>query len=64
VLGEVRAAVARSHLARNEISISEIAHLLGFTELSSFSRAFRQWTGQSPVRYRAAHAPGMARSAR
>ena len=34
-------------------SISEVAFLAGFTEVSAFSRAFRRWTGASPTAWRA-----------
>ena len=30
------------------LSLTEISYLLGFSEPSSFTRAFRGWTGQSP----------------
>jgi len=33
-------------------TVSEVAFLLGFSEISSFSRAFRSWTGESPSHYR------------
>jgi AraC-like DNA-binding protein len=32
--------------------LTEIALNLGYSELSAFSRAFRNWTGLSPQRYR------------
>ena len=38
-------------LGRN-LSLSEIAYLLGYSELSAFSRTFRRWTGLSPREYR------------
>lgn len=33
-------------------SLADIAFLLGFSEQSAFSRAFRRWTGASPTAYR------------
>ena len=38
-----------SHLA-----ITEIAYLLGFSDASNFTRAFRRWFGVSPRDYRVA----------
>ncbi len=35
-----------------ELPIAEIAYLLGFSEGSAFTRAFKKWTGDSPVEYR------------
>jgi len=49
---EVRQKEAKSHLKENIISISELAYLLGFSELSAFSRAFKRWTGESPAQFR------------
>ncbi len=34
------------------MNITEVAHLCGFSELSTFSRAFKRWTGMSPKDYR------------
>jgi AraC-like DNA-binding protein len=44
--------LALGYVRDPEISLTEAALLLGYSELSSFSRAFRQWTGTSPTRYR------------
>ncbi|MGI9292515.1 MAG: AraC-like transcriptional regulator QhpR [Pseudomonadales bacterium] len=38
-----------------EMPLTEVALLLGYSELSAFSRAFRNWTGMSPQRYRRTH---------
>lgn len=50
---EVRRALAFEYLDDEALSISEIAIRCGFQEPSAFHRAFRQWTGMSPGRYRA-----------
>jgi AraC-like DNA-binding protein len=39
-------------LGRRGIRMNEAAESLGFSELSSFSRAFKKWTGMSPQAYR------------
>jgi AraC-like DNA-binding protein len=48
----VRFDKARQMLSQSGLSTSEIALLLGFSELSAFSRAFKRWSGMSPKRYR------------
>lgn len=58
LLGETRRELAEQYMSQNLHSISEIAFLLGFSEISSFSRAFRAWTGESPSRYRERHVKG------
>ncbi len=39
-------------LADSQMTIGEIGQVIGYTEPAAFSRAFRQWTGLSPLRYR------------
>jgi len=34
------------------LSLAEIAFMSGYSEMSTFYRAFRRWTGQSPGEYR------------
>ncbi|MEU4428041.1 AraC family transcriptional regulator ligand-binding domain-containing protein [Actinoplanes sp. NPDC024001] len=58
VLEQTRRALARHYLNRPEVTITEIAFLLGYEEPSSFHRAFRQWSGTTPERVRTAQAPG------
>jgi AraC-like DNA-binding protein len=48
VLEDVRRTLAEQYVADSSRSLSEITYLLGFSELSAFSRAFRRWTGQAP----------------
>lgn len=52
LLSETRRELAEQYMNQNLHSISEVAFLLGFSEISSFSRAFRAWTGESPSSYR------------
>jgi AraC-like DNA-binding protein len=49
VVNETRLALARGYIDNSAMSITEIAYLLGFSNTSNFSRAFRQWTGHSPT---------------
>ncbi|MGH8506515.1 MAG: AraC family transcriptional regulator [Stenotrophobium sp.] len=44
--------LALEYLADPQRSVLSIAQALGFAEASAFHRAFRQWTGVSPGRYR------------
>jgi AraC-like DNA-binding protein len=54
--GELRDATrlqqAMQHLRDPRIAIKEIAGLLGFSEPSTFYRAFRRWTGATPAHFR------------
>ena len=58
VLGDVRRELALGHLARPDLSVTAITSMLGFTDTSNFTRAFKRWTGLSPTRYREAPAAG------
>lgn len=48
----VRGQLAVGYLNDPKVSIGEVAFMLGFSEQSSFNRAFRRWTGQAPGRWR------------
>jgi len=52
VIDDLRRDVALNQLRRTDTPIEEITYLIGFSELSPFYRAFRRWTGQTPVEYR------------
>lgn len=52
LLNETRQELAEQYMNDGRYTISEVAFLLGFSEISSFSRAFRSWTGDSPSTYR------------
>lgn len=48
----LRRDLAIHFLARSDLSINDIAHRVGFTEPSTFHRAFKKWTGVTPGAYR------------
>jgi AraC-like DNA-binding protein len=52
VLESVRKMIAMQYIRDSGNSMTEIAFQLGFSEQSAFSRAFKKWTGKSPVQYR------------
>lgn len=53
LLDDVRAQSAKSLLETTDLEAGEVAFLLGFEELNSFTRAFHNWQGTTPARYRA-----------
>jgi AraC-like DNA-binding protein len=48
VLEDTRKTLANHYIKSSSRSIGEIAYLLGFSEPSSFARAFKGWTGHTP----------------
>lgn len=56
ILDETRAALAKSYLAEPNLPVSEIAWLLGYQEVSSFTHAFKRWTAMAPQQFRSAFA--------
>ncbi|WP_319480223.1 AraC family transcriptional regulator ligand-binding domain-containing protein [uncultured Draconibacterium sp.] len=52
LIKRIQEEVSRDLLKNPERSIAEIAFETGFSEQSAFSRAFKNWTNQSPVEYR------------
>jgi len=52
LLIEARQEMGRRLLADVDVGIDEVACLLGYQDTSSFHRAFRQWEGISPSRWR------------
>jgi AraC-like DNA-binding protein len=44
--------LAEAHLADPRLSLADVSELLGYTEQSAFSRAFKRWSGVSPLAWR------------
>jgi AraC-like DNA-binding protein len=52
VVNDTRTELAKEYLVQGGPSVTEIAFLLGYSELSAFDRAFRRETGVSPTGWR------------
>lgn len=52
LLDEARHEIALGYIEQSRLSITEIAFMLGFSDLSNFIRAFKRWTGKSPTEFR------------
>ena len=51
MLDSVRAELARHYLIKEKRGIDEVAFLLGFSDQSAFTKAFRRWTGQTAAEF-------------
>ncbi|WP_428819750.1 AraC family transcriptional regulator [Microbulbifer sp. MCCC 1A16149] len=56
LLNETRQAVASRYLKESDISLTQLAALLGYADLATFSKAFQRWFGVSPRQWRQANA--------
>ncbi|GLQ30438.1 AraC family transcriptional regulator [Litoribrevibacter albus] len=52
LLDSTRKELALRYLKMSNISIGELTFSLGFVDQSSFSRAFKRWTGKTPSQFR------------
>jgi AraC-like DNA-binding protein len=52
LLDEVRYTMAQEHLRDSKMPLTNLAILLGYTDVSTFSRTFKQQSGQSPSEWR------------
>lgn len=56
LLDEVRREHALRYVVESGMTVDEIAGRLGFSDVRSFRRAFKRWTGVTPTRYRSSRA--------
>ena len=49
---EIRDLLAKEYLAKTELTVAEIAHLLDYSEAVNFRRAFFRWNSLTPSQYR------------
>ena len=54
LMNDIRKELANQYIRDSKLNLNEISFLLGFAEISSFSRAFKRWTGEPPSAYRQA----------
>ena len=54
LLNDTRRDLALSYIRDPGYGLGEITYLLGFSDASSFNRAFKRWTGKAPSAYRSA----------
>ncbi len=52
LLTDTRMDIAKGYIQDRHMDLTEVAFLLGFAELSTFSRSFKRWTGKSPMQFR------------
>ena len=48
ILDELKSDLAKHYLKDDDLSVSQIAWLLGYREVSAFTHAFKRWTGETP----------------
>lgn len=53
VVDDIRKQLADRYLKERALTVSEIAFLLGFANVTAFHRAFKRWRGMPPAAYRA-----------
>jgi AraC-like DNA-binding protein len=52
LLDDTRKRLALAYLKDSENTLTQIAFLLGYSEVSTFNRSFKRWTGKTPQHYR------------
>ena len=55
IITQHRKSLSRQLLSQTDESIAEIVYLTGFSEPSTFYRAFKRWEGMTPIEYRQIH---------
>ena len=52
LLDEIRSELAKRCLADTDFRLEQVAYLTGYSEPAALVRAFKRWTGQTPIQYR------------
>jgi AraC-like DNA-binding protein len=51
IADDVRKSLAMHYMASGNYPLKEVSYMLGYNELSAFTRAFKRWTGDTPGSY-------------
>ncbi len=54
LVDDARKSLALQYLSSGQYPLKEISYILGYNEVSAFSRAFKRWTGAAPMHYQSA----------
>jgi AraC-like DNA-binding protein len=52
ILQETRFGIAKQLLKQNQLTVSEIGFMLGYSDIGNFSRSFKKYVGESPVEFK------------
>ena len=52
LLDGIRSDLAKHYLENTDLRLQQIAYLLGYSESAPLARAFKRWTGSTPIQYR------------
>ena len=55
LLDDIRSGLAKRYLTDTDLRLEQIAYLTGYSESAALVRAFRRWTGTTPMQFRAKH---------
>jgi AraC-like DNA-binding protein len=62
ILGEVRAVLAKEYLSTTDLSMEQVAELIGFSHVANFQSAFKRWVKQTPAQFRKHNTPKLPQS--
>lgn len=60
LLDQTRQSMATRYLRDSSTNLTQLAELLGYSDLSAFSRAFQRWSGLSPREWKKQNVPAQA----
>jgi AraC-like DNA-binding protein len=52
LLDDARSGLAKHYLTDTDLRLEQIAYLTGYSEPAALVRAFRRWTGTTPMQFR------------